>query len=193
MLDLFKDPVGNHDLSTVCRVGNARRAIYGGAEVIHASRDRVGLTCRPSDVYAHPHSRTPLQHVALGIQRLGCSRMVEQLCRPGQLDQVARVARASGIEVSVCGEMAANPLGAFLLLGLDITALSVAWPSLTEIKNVIRQFRIEDARKAAKAAVSASTGKEVMKVLADELGKSVDLSVFAGRWNLSLPDKSRPL
>ena len=110
-----------------------------------------------------------------------------------QLHQVARVARASGIEVSVCGEMAANPLGAFLLLGLDITALSVAWPSLTEIKNVIRQFRIEDARKAAKAAVAASTGKEVMKVLADELGKSVDLSVFAGRWNLSLPEEPQPL
>lgn len=108
-----------------------------------------------------------------------------------QLHQVSRVARASGIEVSVCGEMAANPLGAFLLLGLDITVLSVAWPSLTEIKNVIRQFRIEDARKAAKAAVSASTGKEVMKVLADELGKTVDLSVFSGRWNLSPPDKSQ--
>ncbi len=110
-----------------------------------------------------------------------------------QLHQVSRVARASGIEVSVCGEMAANPLGAFLLLGLDITALSVAWPSLTEIKNVIRQFRIEDARRAAQAAVAASTGKEVMKVLADELGKSVDLSVFSGRWNLSLPEKAQPL
>ena len=107
-----------------------------------------------------------------------------------QLHQVSRVARASGIEVSVCGEMAANPLGAFLLLGLDITALSVAWPSLPEIKNVIRRFRIEDARRAAKAAVSASTGQEVMNVLAHELGKSVDLSVFAGRWNLSLPDNS---
>jgi hypothetical protein len=45
--------------------------------------------------------------------------------------------------------MAANPLGAFLLLGLDITALSVAWPALPEIKKVIREFRIEDARVAA--------------------------------------------
>ncbi len=106
-----------------------------------------------------------------------------------QLHQVARVARASGIEVSVCGEMAANPLGAFLLLGLDITALSVAWPSIPEIKHVIRQFRIEDARKAARTAVSASTSQEIMDVLTRELGKSVDLSVFSGRWSLSLPDK----
>ncbi|MEE8146525.1 MAG: phosphoenolpyruvate--protein phosphotransferase [Longimicrobiales bacterium] len=106
-----------------------------------------------------------------------------------QLHQVARVARASGIEVSVCGEMAANPLGAFLLLGLDITALSVAWPSIPEIKHVIRQFRMEDARKAARTAVSASTSQEIMDVLTRELGKSVDLSVFSGRWSLSLPDK----
>ena len=106
-----------------------------------------------------------------------------------QLHQVARVARASGIEVSVCGEMAANPLGAFLLLGLDITALSVAWPSIPEIKHVIRQFRIEDARKAAKTAVSASTSQEIMDVLTQELGNSVDLSVFSGRWSLSLPGK----
>jgi phosphoenolpyruvate-protein phosphotransferase (PTS system enzyme I) len=38
-----------------------------------------------------------------------------------QLHQVARAGNAAGIEVSVCGEMAANPLGAFLLIGLDIT------------------------------------------------------------------------
>lgn len=106
-----------------------------------------------------------------------------------QLHQVARVARASGIEVSVCGEMAANPLGAFLLLGLDITALSVAWPSIPEIKHVIRQFRIEDARRAARTAVSASTSQEIMDVLAQGLGNSVDLSVFSGRWSLSLPGK----
>ena len=43
-------------------------------------------------------------------------------------------------------EMAANPLGAFLLLGLDITTLSVAWPSLPEVKKIVRSFRMEDAR-----------------------------------------------
>ncbi|RMH15930.1 MAG: phosphoenolpyruvate--protein phosphotransferase [Gemmatimonadetes bacterium] len=102
-----------------------------------------------------------------------------------QLAQVARVAKAAGIEVSVCGEMAANPMGAFLLLGLDITSLSVAWPSLPEIKKVIRQFRVEDARRAAAAAVEAQTGREVAAVLTEGIGATVDLSVFAGRWNLS--------
>jgi phosphotransferase system enzyme I (PtsI) len=105
-----------------------------------------------------------------------------------QLHQVARVGRAAGIEVSVCGELASNPLGAFLLLGLDITALSMAWPSLPEIKKVIRDIRIEDARKAARKALSAPTSRDVTDCLVDGIGDSVDLQVFSGRWSLSLPE-----
>ena len=105
-----------------------------------------------------------------------------------QLHQVARVGRAAGIEVSVCGELASNPLGTFLLLGLDITALSVAWPSLPEIKKVIRAIRMEDARKAARKALAAPTSRDVTDCLVEGIGDSVDLKVFSGRWSLSLPD-----
>jgi len=105
-----------------------------------------------------------------------------------QLHQVSRVARAAGIEVSVCGELAANPLGAFLLLGLDIHSLSVAWPSLPEIKKVIREFRIEDARKAAARALAAPTSKEVTAHLVAGVGDSIDLSAFSGRWSLNVPN-----
>lgn len=109
-----------------------------------------------------------------------------------QLHQVARVARGAGIELSVCGEVAANPLGAFLLLGLDIHSLSVGWPSVPEVKRVIRQFRVEDARLAARKALSAGTASEVVEVLSDGIGSSVDLSAFSGRWRLSpLPESTR--
>jgi phosphotransferase system enzyme I (PtsI) len=106
-----------------------------------------------------------------------------------QLHQVSRVARAAGIEVSVCGELAANPLGAFLLLGLDIHSLSVAWPSLPEIKKVIREFRVEDARTAAAEALSAPSSREVTARLVKGVGGSVDLSAFSGRWSLNVPDE----
>ena len=102
-----------------------------------------------------------------------------------QLAQVSRVGRSTGIEVSVCGEMASDPLGVFLLLGLDITALSVAWPVLPEIKKAVRSFRIEDARKAAKEAIKATKSREVLECLAEGIGDSVDLSVFLERWHLS--------
>jgi phosphotransferase system enzyme I (PtsI) len=104
-----------------------------------------------------------------------------------QLHQVARVGRAAGIEVSVCGELAANPLGAFLMLGLDITALSVAWPSLPEIKKVVRAVRMEDARTAARRALAAPTSRDVVQCLVEGIGDAVDLKAFAGRWSLSLP------
>jgi phosphoenolpyruvate-protein phosphotransferase (PTS system enzyme I) len=104
-----------------------------------------------------------------------------------QLHQVSRVARAAGIEVSVCGEMAANPLGTFLMVGLDIQALSVAWPALPEVKKVIRSFRSEDARDAARRALAADTSKDVTECLVAGLGGAVDLAAFSGRWSLSVP------
>lgn len=103
------------------------------------------------------------------------------------LHQVARVGRAAGIEVSVCGEMASTPLGAFLLMGLDITALSMAWPSLPEIKKLIRDVRMEDARTAARESLTASTSQDVIDCLVAGIGDSVDLRVFSGRWSLSVP------
>ncbi len=103
-----------------------------------------------------------------------------------QLHHVSKVARTAGIEVSVCGELAANPLGAFLLLGLDIAALSVAWPSLPEIKKAIREFRVDHARTAARKALAAPTSDEVIKALVEGIGDSLDLAAFSGRWNLSL-------
>lgn len=103
------------------------------------------------------------------------------------LHQVSRVGRAAGVEVSVCGEMAAHPLGAFLMLGLNIHALSVAWPALPEIKKAIREFRIEDARKAAGQALAAPTSQDAIWCLLEGIGESTDLAAFAGRWNLSLP------
>ena len=105
-----------------------------------------------------------------------------------QISAVSRVAKAAGIEVSVCGEMAANPLGVFLMLGLDITTLSVAWPSLPEVKKMVRSFRMEDARRAAKAAVAAPTSREVVECLVEGIGGTVDLSAFSGRWNLPISD-----
>ena len=101
------------------------------------------------------------------------------------LHRVARAARSAGIEVSLCGELAANPVGTFLLLGLDITSLSVAWPVLPEVKHAVRSFDMEDARRAARRALAASNATEVVRALVDGIGDAVDLAAFSGRWNLS--------
>jgi phosphoenolpyruvate-protein phosphotransferase (PTS system enzyme I) len=99
------------------------------------------------------------------------------------MEHTARAGRSAGIEVSVCGEMAGNPLGVFLLLGLGITAISVAPSALPEVKKVIRSVPAVDAREAVSRALGASTPDEVVAILTAELSRWLDLSLFSGRWN----------
>lgn len=101
------------------------------------------------------------------------------------INQVAVSGHEAGIEVSVCGEMASNPLAVFLLIGLGISALSVGTASLPEIKKVIRSVPSTEARQAASAALDASTPNEVVEILTNGISKWLDLSLFSGRWNLS--------
>ncbi|MEJ2678866.1 MAG: phosphoenolpyruvate--protein phosphotransferase [Gemmatimonadota bacterium] len=102
--------------------------------------------------------------------------------------QTLHAGRAAGIEVSVCGEMAAHPLGAMMLLGLGITAMSVAPASLSEVKKVIRSVPAGVAREAAAEALEAATSDEVVEILTRHAAEWLDLSVFSGRWSLADPD-----
>jgi phosphoenolpyruvate-protein phosphotransferase (PTS system enzyme I) len=100
------------------------------------------------------------------------------------LDHTGRAGRAAGIEVSVCGELAGNPLGVFLLLGLGITALSVAPSALPEVKKVVRTVPAGQARAAVQAALNAATPDDVIAILTEGISQFLDLSLFSGRWNV---------
>lgn len=54
--------------------------------------------------------------------------------------QVIEGAHRQGKPVSVCGEMAGDPAGALLLLGMGVDALSMNLTGLSRIKWVIRSF-----------------------------------------------------
>jgi phosphotransferase system enzyme I (PtsI) len=99
------------------------------------------------------------------------------------LDRVAGAGRDAGIEVSVCGELASNPLGVFMLLGLGITALSVSPAALPEIKKVIRTVPAAEARAVMSQALHAATPDEVLALLTGEISRFIDLSLFSGRWH----------
>lgn len=99
------------------------------------------------------------------------------------LRQVVDAGQAAGIEVSVCGELASHPLGAYLLLGLGITALSVGPASLLEIKKVIRSIPAADARLTVEEALHARTAEEVSAILTEGIARWLDLSLFTGRWS----------
>ena len=96
--------------------------------------------------------------------------------------------REAGLEVSVCGELAANPLGVYLLLGLGISVLSVAPSALPEIKKVIRSVPASDARARVDEVMDAPDATTVREQLTGALSEWLDLSMFSGRWNLSGPE-----
>lgn len=54
---------------------------------------------------------------------------------------------ASGVEVSICGEMASDPLAVILLIAMGFDTLSMNSASLPRIKWIIRNFSIANARK----------------------------------------------
>jgi phosphoenolpyruvate-protein phosphotransferase len=62
-------------------------------------------------------------------------------------------ASRSGIELSVCGEMAGDPVAALALAGLGIRSLSMAASSLPAVRRALRASRLADLEAAASAAL----------------------------------------
>ena len=98
-----------------------------------------------------------------------------------QLRTVLEVGRAAGLPVSVCGEMASDPLDVILLIGLGYERLSVAPPALPLIKWVVRAVPEETARRAAEAALEARNAEEVAAILRTAAAEHLDLRLLDPR------------
>ena len=77
------------------------------------------------------------------------------------LENVVKQAHRWKRKVSVCGEMAGNPVYAALLLGLGVDELSMAAPQLPAVKFAVRAMRLTDARKLAKEVLEMSSAKAI--------------------------------
>src|SRR5262249_27767706 len=82
---------------------------------------------------------------------------------------VSRAARRRGIPVSVCGEMAADPVLLALLVGLGLTEFSMAPTAIPLAKQVLLGLRARDATRLAARALRARTAEEIEKALLDFL------------------------
>lgn len=75
---------------------------------------------------------------------------------PDALRMVERVissAHARGRAVSVCGEIAADPRGACILVGLGVDTLSVATARFAKTKLALRDTTVDDCRAVAREAL----------------------------------------
>jgi phosphotransferase system enzyme I (PtsI) len=81
------------------------------------------------------------------------------------LEHVMRAFRSAGKPVSVCGEMAADPLGALLLAGLGLRKFSVSESKVAFLKALLAKHSRETLKVAALRAVNAATQDEVVELL----------------------------
>lgn len=90
------------------------------------------------------------------------------------LCQIVRETKRQQREVSVCGEMAGNPLAAALLLGMGMHSLSMNAGSLLPVKAVIRAFTVPQARDVLRQTLACDTAVQVRNILIKAL-ESVSL------------------
>jgi phosphotransferase system enzyme I (PtsI) len=86
---------------------------------------------------------------------------------------VIRAGTRNSISVSLCGEMAGDPLYTLLLLGLGLTIFSMNGPDVPEVKKIIRSTTMEHARHVARRVMSFDSERQVMHFLREETRKII--------------------
>ncbi len=83
------------------------------------------------------------------------------------IGQVAAAGKAAGIPVTVCGEMAGEPMIAPVLIGLGIRELSMSAVSVPEVKAMIRSMTLADAEGLTGKIMKLGTAAEVRGTVSD--------------------------
>ena len=96
--------------------------------------------------------------------------------------------RDLGTLIAVCGELAADPVGAVVLAGLGVDELSMSPWSILEVKKILRSINWQDAREAAHEAMSQPGSREVRNLLVHRFRKKlVALGIPSNALGLTSP------
>ena len=100
-----------------------------------------------------------VQYTMAADRLLGSVAHLQSPWHPGVLRLIKMVAdggSANGKPVGVCGEAAADPLLAVVLVGLGVDTLSMSPSALADVRAELKKYTLEDARRLAEAATAAS-------------------------------------
>ncbi len=87
------------------------------------------------------------------------------------LKSIIEQADAVNCQISVCGEMAGDPLSVVMLMGLGYDHLSMSANSLLKVKSMLSQVSKTEARRLAKRALRMSDASSVSQLLSDALSR----------------------
>lgn len=105
---------------------------------------------------------------------------------PAVLQSISRTleaARRAGIPANVCGEMAATPVYAVILLGLGALDFSMTASSIPRVRRTVSGIAAIDAREIATACLDCATADEVEDMVRTR---------FSNLWPHLFPPKSLP-
>jgi phosphotransferase system enzyme I (PtsI) len=107
------------------------------------------------------------------------NEMVARLYKPTSpailrlISRVVEAGRAEGIPVSMCGEMAADPLMAPVLLGIGLEQFSMNPQSAPVVRALVRQLSYRESAHLARLACAMTTARDVEEFLLERLAISL--------------------
>jgi len=93
------------------------------------------------------------------------------------LNFIFEAGREHEVPVSVCGELAGDPLYVPLLLGMGASELSMTWSCVPEVKYLIREMTYRDAKRLAMRVIRAGSAPEVNELLRDFYSRTVSIKM----------------
>ena len=109
-----------------------------------------------------------LTQYVLAMDRGNASLAKEaQGTHPAILRMIAKTVEAAaryGKKVGVCGGLAGEPVGAAILIGLGVTELSMAIPSIPAVKAAIRTLSLAEAQALAQRALACDSTESVLAI-----------------------------
>ncbi|HPW56031.1 MAG: phosphoenolpyruvate--protein phosphotransferase [Thermoanaerobaculaceae bacterium] len=114
-----------------------------------------------------------LTQYTLAVDR--ANEYVSELYRPFHpavlrlIHRVIAVAHDAQITVSLCGEMAADPLAVPVLVGMGLREFSLHPAALPVVRRLVRALSFREARRIANRALELATAKEVEEYLLEQL------------------------
>jgi len=89
-----------------------------------------------------------------------------------EIQRILSLCGGAGIPVSLCGEMASDPVAVVLLLGLGLRTLSLSASRLPQIKWLLRTFSLAEAQDLTRVALACDDPARIRRQVADRLEAS---------------------
>jgi phosphoenolpyruvate-protein phosphotransferase len=98
-------------------------------------------------------------------------------CHPAilrQIRSVIQIGHNAGIWVGVCGELASDPDAISILLGLGLDEFSVAPPSISTVKGIIRHLSLQNSKVLASNALNLESAEAVRRLVRTQIPSTSD-------------------